>query len=58
MPPRRGIHNLPGQPVPVPHHPHSKEFLPIIYTSKSTLFQLKAVSPPPVATCPYKKISP
>jgi len=26
----RGIHSLPGEPVPVPHHPHSKEFLPNI----------------------------
>jgi len=25
-----GIHNFSGQPVPVPHHPHSKEFLPNI----------------------------
>jgi len=25
-----GIHSLTGQPVPVPHHPHSKEFLPNI----------------------------
>ena len=23
-----GIHSFSGQPVPVPHHPHSKEFLP------------------------------
>ena len=25
-----GIHGLSGQPVPVPHHAHSKEFLPNI----------------------------
>jgi len=24
------IHRFSGQPVPVPHHPHSKEFLPYI----------------------------
>ena len=24
------IHNLTGQPVPVSHQPHSKEFLPVI----------------------------
>ncbi|KFR07640.1 Hydroxymethylglutaryl-CoA synthase, cytoplasmic, partial [Nipponia nippon] len=33
-----------GQPVPVPHHPHSKEFLPYIQ-SKSTLFQFKTINP-------------
>jgi len=25
-----GIHHFSGQPVSVPHHPHSKEFLPRI----------------------------
>jgi len=25
-----GSHNSSGQPVPLPHHPHSKEFLPYI----------------------------
>ena len=25
-----GSHSFSGQPVPVPHHPHSKEFLPYI----------------------------
>jgi len=25
-----GIHSFSGQPVPVPHHPHRKEFLPYI----------------------------
>ena len=25
-----GSHNLSGQPVPVPHHPHSEELLPYI----------------------------
>ena len=25
-----GIHSSSGQPVPAPHHPHSKEFLPSI----------------------------
>jgi len=35
----RGIHSSSGQPVPVPHHPYSKEFLSYIQ-SKSTLFQV------------------
>ena len=55
--PGRGIHSLAGQPVPVSHQPHSKEFLPDIQ-SKSTLFQFKATSPCPVTTCPYKKSLP
>jgi len=25
-----GTHSFSGQPVPSPHHPHSKEFLPYI----------------------------
>jgi len=25
-----GSHSFSGQPVPVPHHPHSEEFLPYI----------------------------
>jgi len=32
-----------GKPVPVPHHPHSKEFLTSI-ESKSTLFQFEAIT--------------
>jgi len=27
---RRRLHNLPGQPVPVLHHPQSKEVLPCL----------------------------
>jgi len=42
-----GIHSLAGQPVPVPHHPHSEEFLPFIY-SKATIFQSKAITPCPI----------
>ena len=26
--PGSGIHSFSGQPVPLPHHPHNKEFLP------------------------------
>lgn len=22
------VHSFPGQPVPIPHHPHSQEFFP------------------------------
>jgi len=25
-----GVHNISGQPVPVPHHPHGEEFLSYI----------------------------
>lgn len=39
-----GIHNISGQPVPVPHHPHGKELLPNISPS-STLFHSKAITP-------------
>lgn len=35
-------HNFPGQFVPVPHHPHGKEFLPNIY-SESSLFECKTL---------------
>jgi len=52
--PGRGQHSFSGQPVPVPHHPHSKEFLSYIQ-SKSTLFQLQATTPSPITTSPYKK---
>ena len=55
--PGGGIHNLSGQPVPVSHHPHSKEFLPNTQ-SKSALFQFKTISPRPVTTCPSKKSFP
>ena len=36
-----GSHNFPGQPVPMPHHPHSEELLPYI-KSKSTFFHTGA----------------
>ena len=49
-----GIHSLSGQPVPVPHHPQSEEFLPYI-SSKSTLFRFKAITPCPITMCPCKK---
>lgn len=40
---RWDIHSFSDQPVPLPHHPLSKEFLPIIW-SKSTLFYFKAIT--------------
>ena len=49
-----GIHNLCGQPVPGPHHPHSEELLPYI-SSKSTLSHFQAITPSPIATGPCKK---
>jgi len=48
-----GSHSFSGQPVPVPHHPHSEEFPSYIY-SKSTVFQFKAMTPCPLPTCPCK----
>ncbi|KAK4813670.1 hypothetical protein QYF61_017637, partial [Mycteria americana] len=50
-----GIHNFSGQPVPVPHHPHSEEFLPYILSKSTTLFQFKAITPCPITTSPCKK---
>jgi len=50
-----GIDHLSGQPLPVFHHPHCKDFLPYIQ-SKSTLPQFKTISPCPVATAPAKTI--
>jgi len=49
-----GIYNFSGQPVSVPHHPHSKEFLSYIQF-KFVLFQFKAITPCPITTCPCKK---
>ena len=51
-----GIHSL-WATCSVSHHPHSKEFLPDIW-SKSALLQFKAISLHPVTTCPYKKSLP
>ena len=49
-----GIHNLSGQPVPVPHHPHGEEFLHNVQ-SKPTLCQLKTITPHPITTFPDKE---
>ena len=45
---RRRLHNLPGQPVPVLHHTHSKEVLPHVQTELPML-QFVPVAPCPVA---------
>ena len=52
-----GIHNLPGQLVPAPHHSHSKELPPDIQP-KSSLLQLKTVFPCPAIIYPFKEQTP
>jgi len=41
-----GLHDLPGQPVPVLHHPQSEEFLPHVQ------LELPMLQFVPVAPCP------
>ena len=53
----QGIHNLSGQPVPVPHQSHSKEF-PLDIQPKSSLPHLKTISPCPALICPFKELTP
>ena len=43
---RRRIHNLPGQPVPVFHHPQREEVLPHVQTELPVLHFV------PIAPCP------
>jgi len=45
---RRRLHNLPGQPVPVLHHPQSEEVLPHLQMELLVL-QFVPVDPCPVA---------
>jgi len=52
-----GIHNLPGQLVPAPHHSHSKELPPDIQP-KSSLLQLKTISLCPAIIYPCKECTP
>jgi len=52
-----GIHHLSGQPVPAPHHSHSKEFPPDIQP-KPSLLQLKTISPCPAIVYPFKELAP
>ena len=53
----QGIHNLSGQPVPAPHHSHSKEHPPVIQP-KSSLLQLETISPCPDIIYPLKELTP
>ena len=53
----RGIHKLSGQPVPAPHHSHSKE-LPHDIQPKSSLPQLITISPFPAVTYTFKGLTP
>ncbi|XP_065515189.1 disintegrin and metalloproteinase domain-containing protein 32-like isoform X3 [Lathamus discolor] len=50
-------HNLPGQPIPVPQHPHRKEFPPWIQ-SKLALFQFESITPCPIPTVPSEESIP
>ena len=52
-----GIHNLSGQPVSAPHHSPGKELTPNIQP-KSSLFQLKTVSPCPAVIYLFKEFTP
>jgi len=45
---RRRLHNLPGQPVPVLHHPQRKQVLPHVQTELPVL-QFVLIAPCPVA---------
>ena len=49
--------NLSGQPVPAPHHSLGKELLPDIQ-SKSSLLELKSISPCPITIYASKKLIP
>jgi len=53
----QGIQHIPGQPVLVPHQPHSDRLFPYIQP-KSTLFKLETISPCSVTTDPAKKSVP
>ena len=45
---RRRLHNLPGQPVPVLHHPQSEEVIPHVQT-ELPLLQFVLIAPCPVS---------
>jgi len=51
----QGIHNLSGQPVPAPHHSHSKELHPDIQP-KPSLLLLKTISPCHAVSYPFKEL--
>ena len=52
-----GIHNLQGQPVPVPHHPLGEKLPPNIQR-KPPLSQFKTIPPCPVTIHPCKQLFP
>ena len=52
-----GIHKLSGQSVPAPQHSHSKELPPGIQP-KSSLLQLKTISPCPAVIYAFKELIP
>ena len=54
---RRGLHSLPGQPVPVLRHPQREENLPHIQTELPVL-QFVPLAPCPVAGHYWKELSP
>jgi len=53
----RGIHSLSGPPVPAPPHSLGKELPPDIQP-KSSLPQLKTISPCPAIIYPCKELTP
>ena len=52
---QKRLHNLPGQPVPVLHHPHHEEVLSHICADLPVL-QFMAISPCPVPTECFKEV--
>ena len=52
---RRRLHNLPGQPVPVLHHPQSEEVLPHIQMELPVL-QFVPIAPCPVTGHHWKEL--
>ena len=54
---RRRLHNLPGQPVPVLHHPQSEEVLPHFQRGLPVL-QFVPIAPCPIAGHHWKEFGP
>jgi len=52
---RRGIHKLPGQPVPVFRHPYHEEVSTYLCVEFLPMIQIVAISPYPVPTDCWKK---
>ena len=55
--PGQGIHNLSGQPISAPHRSLAKQLPPDIHP-KSSLLQLKTISPGPAIIYPCKVLTP